>query len=180
MHVADIVLDGLAREPAAEVPEEELVCEIAAPERAVGDAGLGEGGVEVEHADEAGPLAAPVGDGEDRPAMRIEAGENVVGVLPDGFDDDERRFGRQFAEHLHAVLLAVDEAVAFDGVAGVAAAHLASFVPDGSHDGLFGLRLGRPADLIGGGAQISAGNDDDGFGHDAILTRGGGGVGWVC
>ena len=36
-----IVPDGLAREPAAQAGEEEIVGEIHAPERTVGDAGLG-------------------------------------------------------------------------------------------------------------------------------------------
>ena len=57
-------------EPRAQALEEEGVGEILAPKRAVGHARLGQRAVEVEHADEAGPGAAPVRHGEDRSAMR--------------------------------------------------------------------------------------------------------------
>ena len=40
-----------------------------------------------------GHVPGPVGDGEDRPAMRDQAVQHVVRVLPDGFGDDERRAG---------------------------------------------------------------------------------------
>ena len=45
---------------------EERVGEFFAPERAVLDAGFGQGGIEVQHPDQPGPGAAPVRDGEDR------------------------------------------------------------------------------------------------------------------
>ena len=69
----------------------ELVGEVLAPDRAVGDARLGQRGVQVEQPDEPGPLAAPVGDGQDRAAMGAQAGQHVVAVLPDGLGHDDRR-----------------------------------------------------------------------------------------
>ena len=74
LHVRGVVLHLARLEPRAQALEEKRVGEILAPERAVGHARLGQRAVEVEHADEAGPRAAPVGDGEDRPAMRGQAG----------------------------------------------------------------------------------------------------------
>ena len=102
-------------QPLAQAVLEEVVGEILAPERAVADAGLGERAVQVEHADQARPRAAPVGDGEDRAAMGEQAGQHVVAVLPDAFRHDQRRLRIELAEHLHAHLLGVDEAVLLGG-----------------------------------------------------------------
>jgi hypothetical protein len=41
---------------------------------------------------------------------------------------------------------------------------------DGVHDGLFGARLGRPAPLVGGEAQVPVGYDNYGVPHVHILT----------
>ena len=46
------------------------------------------------------------------PRCVMRPAKHVVAVLPDRFDHDERRVRRNLAEHLHAVLLAVDEPVA--------------------------------------------------------------------
>ena len=81
-----------------------------------------------------------------------------MAVLPDRLHHHQRGLGRDAAEDFHSVFLAVDEAVAFVGVAGVAAAHVAAFAPDGRHDGFLGARLGGPAHAVGGQAQISIGN----------------------
>jgi hypothetical protein len=97
---------GLAGfEPLGEIAFEEVVLEIFGPDGGVLDAGLGERAVEVEHADEAGPLAGPVGDGEDGGAVGGEAVEDVVGVLPDGFGDDEGNLGIDFSEDFHPLFL---------------------------------------------------------------------------
>ena len=74
-------------------------------------AGLGQARGEVEQADQPGELAAPVGDDEDRAAVGAQAGQDVVAVLPDGLDDDERRVRREPLEDLDAGALAVDEPV---------------------------------------------------------------------
>ena len=62
------------------------------------------------------------------PAMRDQAGEDVMAVLPDRLGDDERRVGGNVAEDFHAVLLAVDEAVAFLLVEGMGALDRAAFL----------------------------------------------------
>ena len=67
-----------------------VVLKSATPEGAVLHAGFGQRAVEVQHADESRPLAAPVGDGQDGASMGEESGEHVMAVLPDGFDDDQR------------------------------------------------------------------------------------------
>ena len=66
LDVRRVVLDLAAVVSHGADPSEKIVGEILAPERAVGDARLGQRAVEIEHADQAGPGAAPVGDGQDR------------------------------------------------------------------------------------------------------------------
>jgi hypothetical protein len=48
-------------------------------------------------------------------AVREKSGEDVMRVLPDRLRDVQRCFGRNGAKDLHAVLLAVDEAVFLTG-----------------------------------------------------------------
>ena len=56
--------------------------------------------------------------------MADEAGQDVVGVLPDRLGDDDRRVGVDLREDLEAFLLARDEAVLAGGVVGVGALDL--------------------------------------------------------
>ena len=105
-----------------------------------------------------GHCAAPVGHRQDRALVRVQPVQNVMAVLPDRLDHDQRRVRRNPAEDLHAVLLAVDESVPLYGVAGVPAAHVTAFAADGIHHGFFGLRLRRPAPLVGRQAQIPVRN----------------------
>ncbi|SPF34910.1 hypothetical protein SBA4_160008 [Candidatus Sulfopaludibacter sp. SbA4] len=48
--------------------------------------------------------------------------------------------------------------------------HLTPLAADSAHDGLFGACLRRPASLVGGKAQIPAGDDDYTVLHKHILT----------
>ncbi len=81
--------------------------------------------------------------------MRVQTVQNVMSVLPDRFHHHQRRIRREAAEYFHSVLLAINEPVLLDGVAGMPAPHLAAFAADGIHDGLFGLGLGGPAHPVG-------------------------------
>ena len=128
--------------------------------------------LQIEQADQTGPFAAPVCDREDGAAMRIEPVQQVMAVLPDGFDDDERGVDGNIAKDFHAALLTIDEAVLFDGVIGVAAPDFEPVAANGGHHGLFDARLGGPTLLIGGESQIANGNEDDRFGHFHILACG--------
>ena len=80
--------------------------------------------------------------------------------------------GGILAENFHPALLAVYEPVALLGVAGVPPAHVAALAADGIHDRFLDAGLRRPAHLVGGQAQISAGYNDNGVGHALILTPG--------
>ena len=62
------MLDRAGGEPLAQALQEELVGEIVAPQRGVLNARFGQRAVQVQHADETRPLAAPVRDGQDRAA----------------------------------------------------------------------------------------------------------------
>ena len=163
LDVRRLVLDRAGLEPTAQALEEEVVREVFAPQRAVLDAGLGQAAVEVEHADQARPSAAPVGHGQDRALVRDKAGEDVVAVLPDRLGHDQRRVAGNGAEHLQAVLLAVNEAVLLDRIVGVAALDLEAFLLDRGGEFLLHRRLFGFAGLVGGKAQVPAGHQVDRF-----------------
>ena len=111
MNVGEVVVDFSLANPLAEAVEEEGVVEVLGPDGAELDSRLAQTAVEVEHSDQAGPLATPVGDSEDGAAMADQAGENVMAVLPDGLDDDERGGGVDGGEDIHSHALVEDEAV---------------------------------------------------------------------
>src|SRR5450759_1712241 len=94
----------------------------------------------------------------------------MVTVLPDGFHHHQRRIWRQPAEYFHSVLLAIDESMLLDGVAGMPAAYVAAFAADGIHDGLFGLGLCRPAPLVGREPKIPVRNHNHSVRHVRIVT----------
>jgi hypothetical protein len=77
-------------EPRARLCLEEIIGEILAPDGGVFDAGLGERAVEIEHADQAGPGAGPIGDGEDGAAVADQAGNTWWLSIARRFGDDER------------------------------------------------------------------------------------------
>ena len=110
--VAGVVVHAAGVEPRLEVAAKRRAREVISPERVVGHARLRERAVEIEHPHETRPLSRPVGDGEDRPRVRGEAGKHVVGILPHGFGHDERRLGVDRGEHVEPFAGTGDEAVA--------------------------------------------------------------------
>ena len=98
--MAGVMLQGFAAQPAAEAIAEEIVGEIDAPQRTILHACFGERSVQIQQADQAGPFAAPVGNREDGSAMRVEAMQQMMAVLPDGFDHDQRRVEWGYRERL--------------------------------------------------------------------------------
>ena len=102
--------------------------------------------------------------------MRIEPMQQMMTVLPDGFDYDQRGLEWNVSKHLHAALLAVDEAMPLGGIVGMAALDLEPLAANGGHDRLFCPRLRGPALLVGGEPQVTIGDKDDTFGHFHILT----------
>src|ERR1700681_3937670 len=99
----------------------------------------------------------------------------MMTILPDRFDDDQRRGGRNVAKDLHAVLLAVDETVLLGGVVGVTALDVAARASDGGHDGGLDAFLGGPTLAIGGEPQIPICDYNDRIGHLSTLWHDGGG-----
>jgi hypothetical protein len=157
------VLDGAGLEPGREAAEEEVVGEVGAPEGGVFHAGLGERAVEVEHADKAGGGAGPVGDGEDRGLVRDEAVEDVVRILPDGLGDDDGRLRVDRGEHRHAFLLGGDEAVLEGGLVGMGADELVAELGDSGGELPLHRLLAGPGFFVGGLAQVTVGDEQDGF-----------------
>ena len=138
-----------------------MVGEFLAPDRAVANAGLGERTVEVQQPHQPRPLAAPVGQGEDRPAMPREAGKHVAGVLPDRLGDDERRLGIDAMKDLDAARLTVNESVSLGRIDRVPAHHSTSQLREGARDDFLELGLRRPADPVGRQPRITAGHEND-------------------
>jgi hypothetical protein len=63
------------------------------------------------------------------------------------------------------VFLAVDEAVLFLRVVGMAAFDLMAFLLDGTREGAFHLGLGSPAILVGGKAKVAVCYENDRLAH---------------
>ena len=158
LDVALVVSDHALGEPLAEAVSEESIGKVLAPERAVADAGLGERPVQVQHADQAGPGAAPVGHGQDGAAMGPEARQDVMAVLPHRFGHDHGGVRVHAAKDLDAHLLGINKAVLFLLVVGVGADDGPAFSLQGAGEGRLHLRLFRPALLVGREAQIAAGD----------------------
>jgi hypothetical protein len=90
--------------------------------------------------------------------MTEEAGQHVVSVLPDGFENDHRGLGWDLTEDVDTIALAVDEAVLLFGLERMGAFYLSSKALD-SLDEIFLSRLLRgPAYLVGGQAQVTTGD----------------------
>ena len=87
-HVALIVSEHTGVEPLTETLLKKAVGEVLAPERTVADARLGHRAVEIQHADQPRPGAAPIGHGQDGAAMCEQSGQDMVAVLPDRFGDN--------------------------------------------------------------------------------------------
>ena len=93
--------------------------------------------------------------------MAEQAREDVMAVLPDGLDDDQRGFGVDPLEYIHSHALVEDEAVLQVVAVGMGAADLEALGGEGLDDGALGLGLGGPADLVGRLTQIATGDEKD-------------------
>ena len=155
-HVALIVADPALAKPLPQAGAEEPVREILAPKTAVGDASLGHRTVQVQHPDQSWPGAAPVGHRQDRAAVRVEAGQDMMAVLPDGFGHDQRRGGIQAPKHFHPHLLGVYEPVLFLGIVRMRANRGPSLRPNRPRQQRFHPRLLGPAFLVGRQPQVAA------------------------
>jgi hypothetical protein len=93
--------------------------------------------------------------------MAEQTGEDVMAVLPDGLDNDERRGGVDALEDIHSHALAEDEAVLEVFAVRVRAADLEALGGEGLNDGALGLCLGGPTQEIGRLTQIAVCDEDD-------------------
>src|SRR5438309_11720512 len=111
MDVRAIVRDGSSVHPLLESVQEKLVRKVDTPEGRVGDACLGERPIEVEQANETGPLSTPVGDSEDRASMRSQARKHMVAILPDRLRHNERSVFGDSPKHVHSITLRIEKSV---------------------------------------------------------------------
>ena len=91
--------------------------------------------------------------------MRRESGEDVMRVLPDGFSDDERRGGINDLEHFQSPALRVNEAMTGIRVEAVRADEFKALGFEDGGEGVLHCLLRGPANPVGGGAQIPAGDE---------------------
>jgi hypothetical protein len=160
--IADVALvmsDNAFIEPLAKAGFEKFIGEIFAPERAVFDASLGHGAVEVEHSNETGPGAAPIRDGQDGAAMGEQTAEDMMAILPNAFGDNERGIGIELAKDFHAHLLGIDEAMLLFFVERMGAYDLPAFGFEGFGEDSFHFGLFRPAFLVCGKAKVAIGEE---------------------
>ena len=160
-HVREIMRDSSLPDPFAQTGEEIVVLEVFAPQGVERNSRLDERAIEIEQAHQAGPLAGPIRDGEDGSAMAAHAGEYVMRVLPCGGGEDETGFGIDAGEDIHAHALAGDEAVALRGINRKGALDSNTLIVEGPSEPALQILLRRPADLIRGLAQISAGDENN-------------------
>ena len=104
--------------------------------------------------------------------MADQPGEHVMGVLPDRLGHDERGFGVQAGEHRDALVLGGDEAVLFLRLVGMRAGQPETQPADGGAERALERALRGPADLVGGGPQVAARDEEDGFGGLAFRHGG--------
>jgi hypothetical protein len=85
-----------------------------------------------------------------------------------------RRVGGNLAEDFHAVLLAIDEAVALGLVEGMRALDFVAFLFDGGGEVLFHFGLRGLAGSVGGDAEVATGDEVDDFlgGHGVVGVEG--------
>lgn len=95
--------------------------------------------------------------------MGDEPGEEMVGILPDGFGDDERRLGIETGENSHALFLGADETVFEFRFVGMGADELVAELRNGGGERRFHGTLGWPADFVGGLAEVAVGDEENGF-----------------
>ena len=143
-----VVRDRACGEPFAQSGAKFRVLERLAPERAVADAGLCHRAVQIQHADEARPGAAPVGDREDGAAVSEQPGQDVMAVLPDAFSDDERGVRIEGPEDFHAHFLGIDETMALGRIPGVRTDQFPALGLEGAGQRGFHPGLLRPAGLV--------------------------------
>ena len=171
MHVRLLMIDGMTVHPALETGSKEFIGEVLAPERRVIYARLGETAVEIQHAHQARPLATPVGNGENRAFVVGQPRQQVLGVLPDRFGDDERGLPVDRTEDLQTALLAVDESMLLGVVVLVRSPHGAAEALDRRGQLRLHVALGRPAHAIGRKAQVSVGYEQDFLGHNPEFSQ---------
>src|ERR1700733_1355470 len=137
-------------QPLPQPAAEKWILEVLTPECAESHAALVQAAIQVQHAYQPRPLPGPVSDRKNRSAMMLEAGEHVVAVLPYRFRNNNRGFGMDLRENIHAHPLVIDEAVLQVLAVRMRAPEREPLRAQGFRQLLFHLGLRRPANLISG------------------------------
>ncbi len=121
--VACVVVAPPAVQASLQARQEEVIREISL-HSVRNDSRFRQRAIEIQHADQTWPLSTPVRNCKDRSLMSRETGKHVMTVLPDSFDNDQRRFCGmsrktsmpRFCESMKPCCLAGSKACALCGV----------------------------------------------------------------
>ena len=160
VQIARVVLDPAGLEPGPEAAVEELVVERHRPQPRVVLAEARQRAGHAQHADQARPRALEIGQQQNRPAMLREARRQVMRVLPGGQQHDDRRLRIDAGEHVAALALVADEAVAAIGLERMRPLRAIAEAGDQHlRQPRLELLLHRPALDVGRLAQIGVGDE---------------------
>jgi len=147
-HVREIVGDASLPDPFLQARSEIFVSEVFAPQSVERDARLDQRAIQIEQPDQARPLAGPVGNGENGPAMAAHAGQHVMRVLPRGGGEDKAGVWIDASEDVHTHALIGDEPVALRRVYGKCTLYRDALFLKSFGELALQFFLSRPTDLI--------------------------------
>jgi hypothetical protein len=81
--------------------------------------------------------------------MSYEARKDVMTVLPDGLNYDQRSLRRNLVKHFDAMTLTMNKTVLLDGIVGMASTDGVSIAANCRRHRLLHLRLRGPTRLVG-------------------------------
>jgi hypothetical protein len=137
-------------QPLPQPVPEKGVRKILAPKARVPHARLGQRTIQVQHADQPRPLAAPVRHRQDRSAMSGQPGQHMMGILPYRLGHHQRRLRIERPKHLHSLALRRNKPMTFLFLERVRPHHPTPLrLERPAQRPLHGL-LRRPAGLVGG------------------------------
>ena len=111
MQIAELMAEMAVAQPGVQAANKRLVGEGFRPQPRVVALQAGEAACHTEHADEARPGAVKIGEQQNRAAMMYQRRSKVMGVLPGGQQDNNRRIRIDPGEQLATLFLAADKPV---------------------------------------------------------------------
>src|ERR1051325_3758880 len=104
----------------------------------------------MEHAYQAGPGAGPICDSQNWTAMRRQARQNMMRILPNGLRDDQGAVRIEPAKNFEAHFLRIDESMFFLFIECIRALNVMAFALDRLREQCLHPSLLGPALFVGG------------------------------